>query len=114
LGFIADALTLIRQKQYESAAKALTEHVNDADIKATSRISLMEWIAECYSKTDNKHEAARWLESAAKSALACDDYSDYEKKRVAMRQLEQAIDYYYTENDTQGFKRVTALKHSMG
>jgi hypothetical protein len=113
LGYIADALNLIRSKQYESAAKALMDHVNDSDVGPSSRISIMEWIAECYTKTDNRAEAARWSETAARSAMDCEELSDYERRRIVLRQLEQAMELYYRENDTQAFKRVSALKHSV-
>jgi hypothetical protein len=113
LGFISDAISQIKLKQYEAAAKTLSDHLNEEGLREASKISLMEWIAECYLKVEKKHEAAMWLERAARSALQCDELTEIEKKRLVSNQLSQAIDYYYTENDTEGLKRASTLKYSM-
>lgn len=113
MGFIAEALWQIKQGEYRTAAKVLSDNLHENGLNPVSKISLMEWIAECYNKCDEGIEAAKWFELASKATLDCVDLPHLEKKRKAVRELEKAIECYKVTNDLEGIKRVTRLKFTL-
>jgi hypothetical protein len=113
MGFVAEALFLMKSNKFSSAAKLLESHVNDQTIKPTAKIGIMAWIGECYLKSEDPGEAAMWFEKAGRSALACKDLSPGEKRKRAMLEIDQAITYYEAVDDVKGMGRMAALKYSM-
>ena len=89
MGFISDALEQIRLGQYKSAAVILKENLQDAGLKPSAKIDLMEWIADCYSKDEEPGEATKWFENAAKALLESSDIPQIEKKRKAVKDIER-------------------------
>lgn len=112
MGFISEALWQIKQGEYKAAAKVLSENLENG-LNPVSKISLMEWIAECYMKCDEGIEAARWFETAGKAVLECPEIPSVEKRKKAIRELEKAIDCYKNANNLTEIKRVTLLKYSL-
>ncbi|MCL5068011.1 MAG: hypothetical protein M1368_06630 [Thaumarchaeota archaeon] len=112
MGFITEALWQIKQGEYKSAAKVLTENL-DNGLNPTSRISLMEWIAECYLKCEELLLAANWFEKAGVSILECPEIPNLERRRKAIRALEKALDCHKDANNTTEIKRITLLKYSL-
>ncbi len=113
MGFIAEALFLIKRNNFSSAAKLLQYHVNDAGLKPASRIGIMAWIGECYLKAENLESAANWFERAGNTALACRYIPQTEREKRAKSEFEQAINYYGAIDNIKGMARVAAIKYSL-
>src|SRR5579875_2215125 len=113
MGFMADALLLIRLRKYDEAAKLLEKHVYDPNLKESSRTGLMSWVGDCYLKAEDRRKAARWFELAGNAALQCKDLSQFEREKRAMTEFEHAMNCYETEYDVEGMKRVATLKYSL-
>jgi TolA-binding protein len=113
LGFLSDALALMKMRQYLEAAKLMQSHLNDHDIIPSAKIGLMSWIGECYAKAENKSEAGHWYEEAARAALACKTIPESEKIRKAKDELEVALAHYEAINDRKGMGRVASLKYGL-
>ena len=113
MGFVEEALLLIKAGDHRAAAKILTEHVDDADLKKLARINVMEWIGESYSKCDEKDDAAVWFEKAGKAYLETKEIASFERKKKALQDFERALDCYKSDNNKNGIKRVSVLKYSL-
>lgn len=113
LGFLSDALALMKMRQYLEAAKLMQSHLNDPDIIPSAKIGLMSWIGECYAKSENRHEAGHWYEEAGRAALACKTIPESEKMRKARDELEVALAHYEAINDLKGMGRVASLKYGL-
>jgi hypothetical protein len=111
LSYIAEAITQIRQGDFESAAKILSGHLRDEGMRPDSKLSLMEWIADCYAKSQNRREAGRWFELAAEAARDCRQMAEYQRKRKAVYELSQALECYLADNNVEGIRRVSRLKY---
>ena len=113
MAFVADALWQIKMKKYRLAADMLSEHVNDPNLKQVSKIGLMEWVANCYWNCEDHSLAAKWYETAGKSALECTEIEGFERKRKAIQYLERSQDCYELCHDFDGIRRVVEMKHSL-
>ncbi len=113
MGFVEEALLLIKAGDHRTAAKILTEHVDDPDLKKVARINVMEWIGESYSKCDEKGDAAIWYEKAGNAILETKEMASFERKKKALQDFERAMDCYKSENDKDGIRRVSVLKYSL-
>ncbi len=113
MGIIADALALMKVNQYASAAKLLEDHINDPGLKSSAKIGLMSWIGECYLKVEDRANAAKWYELAARQALRCKELSEYDREKRALLELDQALNYFEAVNDVPGMSRVANLKYSL-
>ena len=113
MGFVAEALWLIKIRRYHEAAKLLEMHLNDQDLKQSSKSSLMAWAAECYLKADDLRSAGRWFELASKAASESRDLPESERQSRVMKELEQAMECYRAEDDTEGIGRLALLKDTL-
>ncbi len=113
MGFVADALWQIKLGDYRSAAALLETHLKDEGLKPVSKVSLMEWAADCYCKCEEHGEAAKWFELAGQTVLECPGVAPFESKRKAATFFERALDCHRSINDIQGIKRTAALKYSL-
>jgi len=113
MGFVEEALLLIKAGDHRTAAKVLREHVDDPDLKKAARINIMEWIGESYSKCDDKGNAAIWYEKAGKAVLETKEMASFERKKKALQDFEKAMDCYKSEDDKDGIRRVSVLKYSL-
>jgi hypothetical protein len=113
MGYMAEAMVQMHMKNYNGAIKLLSAHVSDPDLKESSRITLMEWIAECLCKGGDRTRAGMWFEKAAKSALSCDELPRFDKRKRTLDNIEKAFEAYSSENNIGGIKRVSVIKHSL-
>lgn len=113
MGYMAEAMVQMHMKNYNGAIKLLSAHVADPDLKESSRITLMEWIAECLSKGGERTRAGMWFEKAARSTLACNELPRFDKRKRALDNIEKAFEAYSSENDIRGIKSVSVIKHSL-
>ncbi|MHB1907620.1 MAG: hypothetical protein ACYCQJ_01965 [Nitrososphaerales archaeon] len=113
LGFISDAMLLMKTGNFERTAKLLESHLSDSDLKPSAKIGIMAWIADCYLKIGDQGRAARWLESAGKAALDCKDIPAQEKKRRALDAFERALGCYEIADDLKGMGRMASLKYGL-
>ncbi|MHB1869114.1 MAG: hypothetical protein ACYCPP_09245 [Nitrososphaerales archaeon] len=113
MGFISEALEQIKLGQYKSAAVILKENLRDPTLKASPKIDLMEWIADCYSKEEEPGKASKWFENAARAILESRDIPQIERKRKAIKDIEKAVDCSKTSNDIEEIKGLTKLKFSL-
>lgn len=113
MGFVAEAMLLTKTNNFGAAAKLLESHVNDSALKQSSKIGLMSWIAECYLKSEEKAQAAKWYELAGRAALECKDIPRYEKIKRAKEEFEHAMTYYEAVNDFNGMGRMASMKYGL-
>lgn len=113
MGFVEEALLQMKGGDYGGAAKTLSSHVDDSDLKPVPRISIVEWVGECYSKCDQTSEAALWYERAGKLALECKEIPPLDKKKKALQNFERAMDCYKSSNNLEGIRRISVLKYSI-
>jgi hypothetical protein len=113
MGFVSEAMQLIKMNNFEAAAKMLESHLNDPGLKPSAKVGLMSWISECYHKREDKENAARWAEQAGRAALACKDMSSDERARRAREESERALSYYEAINDVSGMGRLASLKYGL-
>ncbi len=111
MGFVSEAMLLMKMNSFEAAAKMLESHLNDAGLKSSAKVGIMSWISECYLKRNDKEQAAKWAEQAGKAALACTGMSIEEKTRRAREEFERALGYYEAINDVTGMGRLATLKY---
>jgi hypothetical protein len=114
MGFISEAMQLIKMNNFEAAANMLESHLNDPGIKPSAKVGIMSWISECYQKREDKLQAAKWSEKAGRAALACKDMSTEEKTRRAREEFERALGYFEAVNDVNGMGRLATLKYGLG
>lgn len=112
MGFVTEAMEQIKLGGYKRAAEILKENLSDPSIKGSSKLDLMEWIADCYSKEEEFLESSHWYESAAKASLEA-KVSSVERTRRAIKDIEKAIEQAKTRNDIPEIKRLTKLKYSL-
>ena len=113
MGFVGQALWLIKQHQFDSAAKMLEAHLNDKDLKHSSKSSIMSWIGECYFKAEDRSKAGKWYEMAGRTALESSELSDKERSERALREFEQAMDCYRFVDDIEGLGRLAYLRETV-
>lgn len=113
MGFIAEVLWQIKLGDYKSAANLLETHLGDTNLKTSSKVGLMEWMADCYSKCEETEVAAKWFEMAGQAAIDCRGFSEAEKRRKAAEYFERALECHKVCNNIQGIKRMAALKYSI-
>lgn len=113
MGFVGQALWLIKQRQFDSAAKMLEAHLNDKDLKHSSKSSIMSWIGECYFKSEDRSRAGKWYEMAGRTALESSELSDKERSERALREFEQAMDCYRFVDDIEGLGRLAYLRETV-
>jgi hypothetical protein len=111
MGFVSEAMQLIKMNNFDAAAKILESHLNDSGLKPSAKVGLMSWISECYLKQDDRGNAAKWAEQAGRAALTCKDMPSDEKKRRAREEFERALSYYEAINDISGMGRLATLKY---
>ncbi len=100
-------------KNYDVATRILSSHLNDPGLKQSSRVTLMEWIGECFTKLGDRARAAVWFEKAARSTLECEDIPKFDKRQRAIEDIEKAFDAYSSQDDLNGIKRIAVIKHSL-
>ena len=113
MGFVAEALAQIKTGDYHSAAKTLEEHVNDVDLKADSKVNIMEWIGECYSKCDEPKNSALWYERSGRLILESKEMPSFERNKKAIQDFEKAMESCKVANDVEGIKRLAGLKYAV-
>ena len=113
MGFMSEAIVQIRMKNYAVATKILSAHLNDLGLKQSSRITLMEWIGECFANAGERTKAAAWFENAARSILECSEIPKFDKRQRAIKDIEKAFDAYSSEDDLNGIKRIAVFRHSL-
>ena len=113
MGFVAEALWLIKIKRYHDAAKLLEKHLTDQDLKQSSKSSLMSWIGECYLKAEDRKNAGRWYELASKAASESRDLPEAERQNRVLKELEEAMECYKAEDDISGIGRLASLRDSL-
>ena len=113
MSFVSEAIQLMKMNNFGEAAKMLETHLNDQGIKPSAKIGMMSWISECYQKTEDRAQAARWAEQAGRAALACKDMPKGEKMKRAREEFERALSYYEAVNDVNGMGRMASLKYGL-
>lgn len=113
MGFVSEALQLMKMNNYAEAAKLMEAHLNDADLKPSAKIGIMSWIAECYAKSDDRAQAGRWSEQAGRAALACQSIPKFEKMKKAREEFEIAMGHYEAVNDVKGMGRMASMKYGI-
>jgi hypothetical protein len=113
MGFVIEAMQLMKMNSFEAAAKMLEAHLNDTGLKPSAKVGLMSWISECYLKGEDRVQAAKWAELAGKAALSCKDIPSEERTRRAREEFERALGYYEAVNDITGMGRLASLKYGL-
>jgi tetratricopeptide (TPR) repeat protein len=113
MGFVAEAIWLIKIRRYQEAAKLLERHLSDADLKQSAKSGLMSWIGECYLKAEDRRNAGRWFEQASKAASESQDLEAGEKQSRILKELEEAMECYKSEDDISGIARIASLRDSL-
>jgi len=113
MGFVSEALQLMKMNNYSEAAKLMESHLSDLDLKPSAKVSIMSWISECYAKSDDRQSAGRWSEQAGRTALACQSIPKFEKMQKAREEFEIAMGHYEAVNDVKGMGRMASLKYGM-
>ena len=113
MGFVSEAMQLMKINNYAAAAKLMESHLSDSDIKASAKIGIMSWIAECYSKSDDRQAAAKWFEQAGRAALACETISSADRAHQAREEFERAMILYEAVNDVKGMGRMATMKYGL-
>lgn len=113
MGFVVDALWLIKIKRYNQAAKIIEKHLSDQDLKQSSKSSLMSWVGECYLKAEDRKNAARWFELASRAASESRDLPETERQSRVIGELEQAMECCKAEDDIEGIGRLASLRDSL-
>ncbi len=73
----------------------------------------MSWTGECYLKAEDMRKAGRWFELASRAASEAGDLSEGEREDRVMKELEQAMECYRTEDDIEGIGRLASLRDSL-
>jgi hypothetical protein len=113
MGFVSEALQLMKMNNFADAAKLMEAHLNDSDLKPSAKVSIMSWISECYAKAEDRQSAGRWSEQAGRAALACQSIPRFEKMKKAREEFEVAMGHYEAVNDVKGMGRMASLKYGM-
>lgn len=113
MGFVSEAIQLMKMNNFGEAAKMLESHLNDQGLKPSAKVGMMSWISECYQKLEDRVKAAKWAEQAGRAALACRDMPREEKVKRAREEFERALSYYETINDVNGMGRMASLKYGL-
>ncbi|MGI0080315.1 MAG: hypothetical protein ACRECH_11890 [Nitrososphaerales archaeon] len=113
MGFVVEALWQIKLGEFKSAASLLETHLKDEGLKPVSRLSLMEWAADCYCKCQEHGQAAKWFEVAGRTVLECPGLAPFERRSKAAAFFERALECHRVANDIQGIKRISALRYSL-
>ncbi|HKW05328.1 MAG TPA: hypothetical protein VJN71_08525 [Nitrososphaerales archaeon] len=113
MGFVAEALWLMKLRRYDQAARLLEKHLEDKDLKQSSKSSLMSWVGECYLQAEDRKKAGRWFELASKANSESMDLTGDERQSRILKDLELAMDCYRAEDDIAGIGRLASLRDTL-
>lgn len=111
---IPKAFSQINPREYHEAALTLQKYLDPlSGTKLSTKVELMRWVANCFSKSGDSLKAAHWFEMAAKSTLGCRGIYYLEHKTNALADVELAISCYMKGNDPERVKRLSKMRDSM-
>ena len=95
---LQEAMVLIHNGEYERAIHSLESEASDETKAPFERAEYCEWVAECYTRLDDRRTGGDWYLEGIKRILS-QEVEQKTKAQQAMRLCDKALECYKLDGD---------------